>query len=48
MKSHLMDLLNKAIIIVVVVVVVIIIIIIIIIKRQARFACYWIRDLYIV
>ena len=43
-----MDLLNKAIIIVVVVVVVIIIIIIIIIKRQARFACYWIRDLYIV
>ena len=42
MKSHLVDLLNKAIIIVVVVVVVIIIItsivIIIIIKRQARLA----------
>ena len=44
MKSHLVDLLNKAIIIVVVVVVVIIIIItsivIIIIKRQARLASY--------
>ena len=43
MKSHLVDLLNKAIIIVVVVVVIIIIIsiiIIIIIKRQARLASY--------
>ena len=54
MKSHLVDLLNKAIIIVVVVVVIIIIssiiiiIIIIIIKRQARLASYWIRHLNIV
>ena len=49
MKSHLVDLLNKAIIIIVVVVVVIIIIIIIIInKRQARLASYWIRHLNIV
>ena len=43
MKSHLVDLLNKAIIIVVVVVVVIIIItsiVIISIKRQARLASY--------
>ena len=52
MKSHLVDLLNKAIIIVVVVVVVVIIIItsivIIIIKRQARLASYWIRHLNIV
>ena len=47
MKSHLVDLLNKAIIIIVVVVVVIIIIIIII-KRQARLASYWIRHLNIV
>ena len=46
-KSHLVDLLNKAIIIIVVVVVVIIIIIIII-KRQARLASYWIRHLNIV
>ena len=49
MKSHLVDLLNKAIIIVVVVVIIIsIIIIIIIIKRQARLASYWIRHLNIV
>ena len=49
MKSHLVDLLNKAIIIIVVVVVVIIIIIIIIInKRQVRLASYWIRHLNIV
>ena len=48
MKSHLVDLLNKAIIIIVVVVVVIIIIIIIINKRQARLASYWIRHLNIV
>ena len=50
MKSHLVDLLNKAIIIIVVVVVIIIIIIIIIIinKRQARLASYWIRHLNIV
>ena len=50
MKSHLVDLLNKAIIIVVVVVVIIIItsIVIIIIKRQARLASYWIRHLNIV
>ena len=50
MKSHLVDLLNKAIIIIIVVVVVIIIIIIIIIinKRQARLASYWIRHLNIV
>ena len=50
MKSHLVDLLNKAIIIVVVVVVMIIItsIVIIIIKRQARLASYWIRHLNIV
>ena len=47
MKSHLVDLLNKAIIIIVVVVVVIIIIIIIN-KRQARLASYWIRHLNIV
>ena len=42
MKSHLVNLLNKAIIIVVVVVVMIIItsIVIIIIKRQARLASY--------
>ena len=51
MKSHLVDLLNKAIIIVVVVVVIIIIItsiVIIIIKRQAHLASYWIRHLNIV
>ena len=50
MKSHLVDLLNKAIIIIVVVVVIIIIIIIIIIinRRQARLASYWIRHLNIV
>ena len=51
MKSHLVDLLNKANIIVVVVVVIIIIItsiVIIIIKRQARLASYWIRHLNIV
>ena len=50
MKSHLVDLLNKAIIIIVVVVVIIIIIIIIIIinTRQARLASYWIRHLNIV
>ena len=48
MKSHLVDLLNKAIIIIVVVVVIIIIIIIIINKRQARLASYWIRHLNIV
>lgn len=50
MKSHLVNLLNKAIIIVVVVVVMIIItsIVIIIIKRQARLASYWIRHLNIV
>ena len=51
MKSHLVDLLNKAIIIVVVVVVIIIItsiVIIIIIKRQARLASCWIRHLNIV
>ena len=49
MKSHLVDLLNKAIIIIIVVVVVVIIIIIIIInKRQARLASYWIRHLNIV
>ena len=50
MKSHLVDLMNKAIIIVVVVVIIIIsiIIIIIIIKRQARLASYWIRHLDIV
>ena len=48
MKSHLVDLLNKAIIIIVVVVVVVIIIIIIINKRQARLASYWIRHLNIV
>ena len=51
MKSHLVDLLNKAIIIVVVVVIIIIIsiiIIIIVIKRQARLASYWIRHLNIV
>ena len=49
MKSHLVDLLNKAIIIIVVVVVIIIIIIIIIINtRQARLASYWIRHLNIV
>ena len=47
MKSHLVDLLNKAIIIIVVVVV-IIIIIIIINTRQARLASYWIRHLNIV
>ena len=45
MKSHLVDLLNKAIIIIIVVVVVIIIIIN---KRQARLASYWIRHLNIV
>ena len=49
MKSHLVDLLNKAIIIVVVVVIIIITsIVIIIIKRQARLASYWIRHLNIV
>ena len=49
MKSHLVDLLNKAIIIIVVAVVIIIIIIIIIINtRQARLASYWIRHLNIV
>ena len=47
MKSHLVDLLNKAIIIIVVVVVVVIIIIIIN-KRQAPLASYWIRHLNIV
>ena len=49
MKSHLVNLLNKAIIIVVVVVMIIITsIVIIIIKRQARLASYWIRHLNIV
>ena len=47
MKSHLVDLLNKAIIIVVIIIISIIIIIIII-KRQARLASYWIRHLNIV
>ena len=48
MKSHLVDLLNKAIIIVVVVVIIISSSSIIIIKRQARLASYWIRHLNIV
>ena len=47
MKSHLVDLLNKAIIIVVVIII-ITSIVIIIIKRQARLASYWIRHLNIV